>query len=448
LAGSDLGRSRLSIVFISSNIGDHLATIVNTKPTRQRVFLVIILFITLLFSFLDRINMSVLLADSTFLSELGIKNETVKMGLLMSVFLIIYAASNVVLSPLGDLLGPRKAILICLPVWAAAMLCGSFAPTLAWMLVSRGMLGLGEGMHYPVQMKFVKNWFPPLERGKANSVWQFSLFVGPAIAMPFFAWQVNQFGWRMSFIILAAATIIPFLLVWYFTADHPRDHKWVNQFERGHIEAGLKRELEAEANLTTASFGETLRSFVFNYRYLLLLAYFFFNAAVWWGIMTWLPSYLKVARGFSWTQMGALASLPYIFGGLCLVIFGYFSDKAGRRAPFCAVAMAGMALALYLGAHATNSFSSAYLITIAVGFNAVGLPATWSLCQQLVPSRALGTGAGLMNGVGSVGGALSPVIIGYFIGADGGSYVGGLMCLVVSSIAGALCMLVLVFKKY
>lgn len=316
------------------------------------------------------------------------------------------------------------------------------------MLVSRGMLGLGEGMHYPVQMKFVKNWFPPLERGKANSVWQFSLFVGPAIAMPFFTWQVSRFGWRMSFIILAAATIIPFLLVWYFTADHPRDHKWVNQSERSHIEAGLRRELEAEANLTTASFGETLRSFVFNYRYLLLLAYFFFNAAVWWGIMTWLPSYLKVARGFSWTQMGALASLPYVFGGICLVIFGYFSDKAGRRAPFCAVAMIGMALALYLGAHATNNFFSAYLITIAVGFNAVGLPATWSLCQQLVPTRALGTGAGLMNGVGSVGGALSPIVIGYFIGVHGGSYVGGLMCLVVSSIAGALCMLVLVFQKY
>jgi hypothetical protein len=53
-----------------------------------------------------------------------------------------------------------------------------------------------------------------------------------------------------------------------------------------------------------------------------------------------------------------------------------------------------------------------------------------------------------MNGVGSIGGALSPIIIGYFIGANGGSYVGGLMCLVVSSIAGALCMLVLVFKKY
>jgi len=247
-------------------LGDRLATLVETtKPTKQRVFLVIILFVTLLFSFLDRINMSVLLADTSFLSELGIKNNTVKMGLVMSVFLIIYAASNIVFSPLGDLLGPRKAVLTCLPVWAAAMLCGSFAPTFAWMLVSRGLLGLGEGMPYSVQMKFVKNWFPPLERGKANSVWQFGLFAGPAIAIPFFIWQVNRFGWRISFVVPTATTIIPFLLVWYFTADHPRDHKWVNEPERSHIETGLRRELEAEATLTTASFGETLRSFIFNY---------------------------------------------------------------------------------------------------------------------------------------------------------------------------------------
>lgn len=55
------------------------------------------------------------------------------------------------------------------------------------MLVSRGMLGLREGMHYPIQMKFVENSFPPLEHPKANSVWHFMRFVGPAITMLTFA---------------------------------------------------------------------------------------------------------------------------------------------------------------------------------------------------------------------------------------------------------------------
>jgi len=418
------------------------------KPTKQRVVLVVILFITLLFSFIDRINISVLMADNAFLTELGIKGDPVKMGLLMSVFLVAYAVSNIFLSPLGDFLGPRKAISACLPAWAVAMLCGAFAPTFGWMLGARVLLGLGEGLHWPVQMKFVKNWFPPLERGKANSVWQFGLFAGPAMAMPLFTWMIASVGWRMSFVVLAAATIIPLLLIRFFTTDHPRDHKGVNKAELEHIEAGLKIEREKEMTMGITNFKESIKCFMFNYRYWLLVTYFFFNAAVWWGIMTWLPSYLKVARGFSWTQMGTLASLPYVAGAICLFIFGYLTDKTGRRAPFCFVQMLGMAASLYFGAHAEDNLTSAYLIALAVAFVAAGLPANWSLCQQIVPSKALGAGAGIMNGIGSIGGALSPVIIGFFISASGGSYVAGLMSLVASALLGAVCMLVLVIQKY
>jgi sugar phosphate permease len=418
------------------------------KPTRQRVILVVILFVTLMFSFVDRINISVLMADNNFLTELGLKGDPVKMGLLMTVFLFAYAVSNIFLSPLGDFMGPRKAITVCLPAWGAAMLCGAFAPTFAWILAARLLLGLGEGLHWPVQMKFVKNWFPPLERGKANSIWQVGLFAAPALAMPFLTWLLVVVNWRMSFVVLAATSLIPLVLVWFFTTDHPRDHKGVNKAELDWIENGLKAEKEEEAAMGTTTFMESLKVFVFNYRYWLLVAYFFFNSSVWWGIMTWLPSYLRVARGFSWTQMGALASLPYIIGAVCLIIFGYLTDKAGRRAPFCLFQMLGMAACVYFGAHAADNLTAAYLIAGAVAFVAAGLPANWSLGQQIVPAKALGAGAGIMNGVGSIGGALSPVAIGYFISVSGGSYVAGLMCLVGAAVLGALCMLVLVIQKY
>lgn len=423
------------------------AACVGEKPTKQRIVLVVILFFILLFSFVDRINISVLLADNTFLTDLGIKGDPIKMGLLMTVFLISYAASNVVLSPLGDLLGPRKAICICLPAWALAMGVGALAPSFAWMLMARVLLGAGEGLHWPVQMKFVKNWFPPIERGKANSVWQIGLFVGPAMAMPLFTWLINATSWRTSFVVLAIATVVPFLLVWFLTTDHPHQHKLVNQAELAHIEAGLKTEMEAEAELEMASFKESLKSFAFNYRYWLLVAYFFCNASVWWGIMTWLPSYLKVARGFSWSEMGTLASIPYAVGAVCLLIFGYLTDKVGRRAPFCALGMLGMAIGIYFGAYSSDNMTAAYWIVFAVACNAVALPATWTMCQQIVPAKALGAGAGLMNGIGSAGGALSPIVIGFFISMTG-SYVGGLMFLVAAGVLSALCMAVLVVQKY
>jgi len=314
-------------------------------------------------------------------------------------------------------------------------------------MVARLLLGVGEGVHWPVQMKYVKNWFPPQERGKANSAWQFGIYIGPALAMPFFTWLISSVGWRDSFFILAVSTLIPMVLIWFFTTDKPSEHKGVNQAELEYIENGLRMESEGKAELGGLSFKESVKLFIFNYRYWLLVAYFFCNASGMWGIFAWLPSYLKVARGFSWAQMGALASLPYAAGAVSLMIFGYLTDKTGRRAPFCALGMLGMSAGIYFAAYATDNLTAAYLLAFAVAANAAALPATWSLCQEIVPSRALGAGAGLMNGIGSAGGALAPVVIGYIISVTG-SYIGGLMYLVALTFTAALCMLGLVIQKY
>ena len=178
------------------------AGVTGLRPTRQRVVLVLILLVTLLVAYLDRVNVSVLLADNKFLTDMGIKGQPVQMGLLMTLFLIAYGISNILLSPLGDILGPRKAMSLSILLWAGALFMGGIAATFTTMLVARLILGLGEGMHWPMQSKYVKNWFPPHERGKANAVWVVGLMAGPAITMPFLTWAIHSYGWRTSFFIL------------------------------------------------------------------------------------------------------------------------------------------------------------------------------------------------------------------------------------------------------
>lgn len=134
----------------------------SAQPTRQRVVLVAILLLTLLVAYLDRVNVSVLLADNAFLTEMGIKGQPVQMGLLMTLFLIAYGVANVVLSPLGDYIGPRKAMSISILLWTISVVIGGWAATFGTMLVARVILGIGEGMHWPMQSTFVKNWFPPM----------------------------------------------------------------------------------------------------------------------------------------------------------------------------------------------------------------------------------------------------------------------------------------------
>lgn len=406
------------------------------------MILVLILLVTLLVAYLDRVNVSVLVADDGFLTAMGIKGQPVRVGLLMTVFLVAYGCANVLLSPIGDRLGPRRAMSLSIALWGASLVVGGLAPTFTLMLVSRAALGIGEGMHWPMQSKYVKHWFPPAQRGKANSVWLVGLMIGPAIAMPFITWIIGDLGWRPTFFVLAAMGLVPLALLWFFTADHPRQHRWVKPAEREAIEAGLAAELAAEAGAGAQSTAASVRAFVTNYRFWLLTVFYACFASVWWGTMTWLPSYLKEARHFDWKAMGAWAALPYLLGTVNVVFFGWLTDRVGRRAPFGAISMLGAAAGIYFGAHARDSATAAILISLGIASIAIGLPSVWALLQEIVPGKAVGAGAGAMNGIANGCSALAPVAIGFFISVSGG-YMGGLMFLVGLTLVGFVCITVL-----
>ena len=324
---------------------------------------------------------------------------------------------------------------------------GGIAATFTIMLAARVILGLGEGMHWPMQSKYVKNWFPPHERGKANAVWVVGLMAGPAIAMPFLTWAIQCYGWRTSFFILVAFGLLPLMLLWFWTTDYPRQHKGVNQAERDLIEEGQRAETELEAQAGQTTVWENMKVFIFSYRFWLITLYYFCLASIFWGTMAWLPSYLKVARGFSWSAMGAWSSLPYILGVISVLASGYISDKMGRRAPLCIVSMLGASAGIYCGAFAPDNTTAAILISIGIASIGLGIAPAWALVQQIVPSKAIGAGAGMMNGVSNGGSAFSPVLMGLLISVTG-SYVGGLMFLVGLGLFAAFCAAVLAYQKY
>lgn len=418
-------------------------------PTRQRFLLILILLITLLVAYLDRVNVAVLVADDAFLTEMGIKGDAVAMGSLMSLFLAAYAITNAFLSPLGDWWGPRRVMALAIAFWAISCVFGGLVTSFAGMIAARCILGLGEGMHWPMQMKFVKNWFPPQERARANSTWLLGLAAGPALAMPFFVWIVGNWGWRTSFFVLAAIGIIPFVLIWFFTADYPRENKRINRLELEHIERGLQTERLKQSNAAGAdntSAWKNCKDFLLNFDYWLCVLFYVCSSSAWWGLMTWIPSYLKDVVGFTWKSMGFWANAPYAASVVALIISGYLTDKVERKATFGIIHMLGGAAGIYFAAQASGQVEAALWLIVAVAALVVGLPGHWSMIQKVVPEKALATGSGLESGLGSAGGAVTPVIVGYFINMTG-SYNGGLMCLVAFCLLGAGAMMALWLRK-
>jgi MFS family permease len=115
--------------------------------TNYRVVLAIVLFITLLVSYLDRTNISVLIADDGYLRDLDIFDNTTRQGLLLTVFLLAYGVANIVLAPIGNVMGPRKAMMLAIAIWCVSCIWGGLAGTFGIMLAARVLLGAGEGVH-------------------------------------------------------------------------------------------------------------------------------------------------------------------------------------------------------------------------------------------------------------------------------------------------------------
>jgi len=136
---------------------------ISNKYRYQLAFLMFVLWVLV---YWQRVNVTILLVDNAFLTDMGLVGESAKQGLLMTVFLFSYSLSNILGAPLGDWIGPRKTMLAAMVVCSLAMFLGGLASGLMMILAARLILGIGQGIYYPTQSILVKKWFPLSERGR------------------------------------------------------------------------------------------------------------------------------------------------------------------------------------------------------------------------------------------------------------------------------------------
>lgn len=416
------------------------------KPTKQRFITLLILLIGIMVVYLDRVNVSVLAANGTFLTDMGIQGQPVKIGMMMSTFLFAYGFGNLLLSPLGDYWGPRKTVTLALVLCCISIAMGGMAGTFTVLIASRIILGIGEGAYYPMSGIFTKNWFPPQERGRANAAWIIGQSLAPAAAMPFFTYIIGTYGWRESFHAALVLTIIPLVLFWLYITDRPKTHKKVNALELRHIEEGLAREKKNEDSGIKETLWQRVKPFITNYRYWLLVYWYISLNFVFWGMVSWLPSYLKTARGFSWSEMGWLSALPFLAAIITKAFAGWVADRTGRCAPILCAAMVLGGLGTYLAVIAPGKYMAAALLIISFGFGNMAAPAAWTLLQGLVDGKSLATAGGTMNAIAAFCSSTSPVLIGWVISSTG-SYDGGLFMLVGAALLASGAAAVLALQK-
>ncbi len=385
------------------------------KPTRQRFYVLAILFISLSVIYLDRVNISIIAANTQFLQEMDLVGKPVYIGLLMSLFLITYGVSNVVLSPIGDLIDPRKAMLMAYIIISLSLLLGGLSSIFGVLLGTRILLGVGEGLYYPMQNTFIKNWFPPRERGRANTAWILGQSLSPAVAMPVFTWIIAEYSWRHTFYFSFALSLIPLILLYFFATNTPRENKYINKHELEIIEESRKPNNLVSNSNEKPSIISRSKIYLCNANFWMLLIIFSSNSMLSWGIVTWLPTYLNTERGFSWSNVGWMSSLPFIFGLLFKIASGIAVDRTGKKGMIMLISALLCAAGILVGVNITNNYIAAIMISFGIGASSMQLPCVFTLLQSMVPSEAISSAAGALNGMAVGFGALSPVLIGLIL---------------------------------
>ncbi|WP_313104977.1 MFS transporter [Pseudescherichia vulneris] len=416
------------------------------KPTRQRLYVLAILFISLSIIYLDRVNISIIAANAQFLQEMNLAGKPIYIGLLMTSFLIAYGISNVVLSPVGDLIGPRKAMLIAYVVISLSLLLGGLSGIFGFLLGTRILLGIGEGLYYPMQNTFIKNWFPPKERGRANTAWILGQSLSPAIAMPVFTWIIAEYSWRHTFYFSFVLSLAPLMLIYFFTSNTPRENKYINNSELEIIEESVPRHIFKSDTFEKPSIITRSKIYLCNANFWMLLMIFSANSMLSWGIVTWLPTYLNTERGFSWASVGWMSSLPFIFGLLFKIVSGIVVDRTGKKGLIMLISALLCATGILAGVNITNNYMAAIVISFGIGASSMQLPCIFTLLQGMVPTEAISSAAGALNGMAVGFGALSPVLIGFILSVSNDFY--AVMYLLIGIVmAGALFSLVFAMKR-
>uniref|UniRef100_A0ACD5XY30 Uncharacterized protein n=1 Tax=Avena sativa TaxID=4498 RepID=A0ACD5XY30_AVESA len=372
---------------------------------------------------------------------------TQRLGELDVAFLSTYAAAMFAAGHLADRVDLRVLL-------AAAMLASGAASaalgaayfldvhSLAFFLAAQVASGVVQSAGWPCVVAVVGNWFGHTSRrGTIMGVWTSHTSVGN-IAGSFLAAAVLEFGWGWSFLVPAFVIAALGVVVLVFLVAHPSDvgleldAMEVEMNGDGGEEVELlvedKKEAEVDDEFEVEMGSQLPRAIGFLEAWRLpgVAPYafcLFFSKLVAYTFLYWLPFYIRnnaVAGQFLSHKASGILSIVFDIGGvLGGISAGFLSDAIGARAITSALflLLSIPALILY---RAFGSISMRHNIGLMFlsGFFVNG---PYSLITTAVAtdlgtqdaikgnSRALATVSAIIDGTGSVGAALGPLLTGY-----------------------------------
>jgi MFS family permease len=380
---------------------------------------VITLFLIVAISFVDRINIAVLITDGHFLLHYGLApTARAEQGLLATAFTIGYGLSAFLLTPFSEtLIGVRRGLMLGLLLWGGVTFATPWIDSYGTLLASRILLGVAEGPVFSIASTYIKAHFNDTENGKPNSFVNMGTGLGLAAGFPLVGMLLASYSWQTSFHVIGVLNLVlglPLVLAFIHLPSNTV------------MPALPKSAGEALSRVTSVMRG------ALHTRHLLLLTVLTAAFLTYlWGSTNWLPAYLKDVRGFSIRQTGWLSSLPQYATVLAVFIGGVLIDRIGHaRVPFIFLsASLGVALSVLLAINVNDPYQAVFCLIAANFFWGLLSPAIPSTVQHHARPEHAGSAFGVVNGIGILVGGFMPTLMGGVMSkaATGGSAAAGFL---------------------
>lgn len=363
---------------------------------QRRWWIAALLLVAGLSNYLDRIIISVALPIIAADLHLG----PARMGVLLSAFFWSYALMQIPVGWLSDRFNLRWFYAACFAWWSITCGLTGLAGNLTILLIFRVLLGIGESIHVPGSMKIVSVLFPPEARGLASGLVNSGTRAGLAFGAPLIAMAVVGFGWRISFYILGAVSLL-WLVPWF--ACFPRTATTVSRQEPAVPRSGWR--------LDRRLLGMSLAHIGYGYYFYLMV--------------TWLPTYFVQSRRLAIEAAGLYTMVPYLTFTLAEPIGGWLADRLvaigwdeifSRKLIITASYLSSI---LLIPAGRVEGVGAC--VSLLGGASLVGLSSgnIFALVQRISPGKDVGFSMGVLNLAGNISGVVAPLVTGLIVERTG-----------------------------
>lgn len=301
-----------------------------------------------------------------------------ELGVLISAYGWAYAATQIPAGITLDRLGPRRLLTLASVSCGVGSLMMAMTNIYTVAFVGRLLMGFGGGFAVVGCMKIASIWLPPQRFAMWAGLMVTVGMLGAASGQKPLAMMMDAMNWQKLLEFGGFFGIGLAVLMWVSMRKSPKTAE-----EHAHIEHHLWRDLKGVCVNPQSWWAAIYAGLMFAPTIVLGVA---------WGV-----PYLSAVYDIPRTVAAETTTLLFIGFAIGGPVFGYWSDRLGRRLPPMYTSAILLLMLIIVVLFVPVSLSTMNILFFAIGFVSPGFVMAFSVIKELNKPHLTGTAIGFIN---------------------------------------------------